>query len=111
MYNYDKIAVGERIQARRKALGLSQDTLAERIDRVPKSITDIERGKVGMSLETMLNICSLIKLSPNELLFGYAREHTLHEETTMIMDALNECSEKQRKDAYELLKLFIVATK
>ncbi|TNJ59075.1 helix-turn-helix transcriptional regulator [Paenibacillus hemerocallicola] len=109
MRGYDKKAVGERIRAQRKALDISQEDFAERIGRVPKFCADIERGQAGMSIETMLSICSLLKLSPNELLFGSSTSTKLHDETQLIIAALNQCTEKQRRDAYALLKLFLTA--
>jgi len=109
MTDYDKRAVGERIRSRRKALNLSQDDFAERIGRVPKFCADIERGQVGMSIETMLSICSLLKLSPNQLLLGDSGQPQAKDETKLIIDALNQCTEQQRKDAYALLKLFLTA--
>ena len=51
---YDRISVGKRIQQRRRSLGLSQEKLAEQMDRATKYCSDIERGYCGMSLETML---------------------------------------------------------
>lgn len=109
MSGYDKKAVGERIRTRRKALGITQEDFAERIGRVPKFCADIERGQVGMSIETMLSICSLLKLSPDQLLLGTASESRHQDETEMIIHALNQCTEKQRKDAHALLKLFLTA--
>lgn len=106
---YDKKAIGERIRARRKALDISQEEFAERIGRVPKFCADIERGQAGMSIETMLSICSLLKLSPDQLLFGDSSESVITNETELIIAALNQCTEKQRKDAYALLKLFLTA--
>ncbi|CAH1213260.1 hypothetical protein PAECIP111893_03657 [Paenibacillus plantiphilus] len=109
MYTYDKRKVGERIRARRKALDISQEEFAERIGRVPKFCADIERGQTGMSIETMLNICSFLKLSPDELLLGNKRHPSPHNETELIIAALQQCTEKQRKDALALLKLFLTA--
>lgn len=107
MSDYDKKAVGERIRTRRKALNISQEDFAERIGRVPKFCADIERGQTGMSIETMFNICSLLKMSPNQLLLGSLDQTKSYDETELIIDALNQCTEKQRKDAYALLKLFL----
>ena len=110
MYDYDKKAVGERIRGRRKALGLSQEDFAERIGRVPKFCADIERGYAGMSIQTMLSICSLIKMSPNDLLFGQTLQSN-SDELTLITSALKQCSKQQQKDAYALIKLFLVTSK
>lgn len=105
---YDKKAVGERIRAQRKMLGLSQEEFAERIGRVPKFCADIERGQAGMSIDTMLSICFLLKLSPDYLLQG-KMERTPVRERDLILSALEQCTERQRKDAYALLKLFLSA--
>lgn len=110
MYDYDKKAVGERIRTRRKALGLSQEDFAERIGRVPKFCADIERGQAGMSIQTMLTICSLLKMSPNDLLLGNGA-NAKSNEINLITSALKQCTVQQRKDAYDLLKLFLIATK
>ncbi len=110
MKDYDRKAVGERIRRQRKALGLSQESFAERIGRVPKFCADIERGQAGMSIKTMLAICTLLKMSPNELLLG-KKDESSSDETRLIISALSQCTSTQRKDAYALLKLFLVATK
>ena len=106
MSDYDKKAVGERIRAQRKALGLSQEELAERIGRVPKFCADIERGQAGMSIDTMLKICSLLKILPNDLLLGNSAYES-NAEKNLILSALSHCTEQQCKDAYELLTLFL----
>lgn len=109
MDGYDKKAAGERIRRQRKALGLSQEDFAERIGRVPKFCADIERGQTGMSIDTMLRICGLLKMSPNALLLGETKTGDTAE-IDIIISALEECTPKQRKDAYELLKLFLIKT-
>jgi transcriptional regulator with XRE-family HTH domain len=109
MNEYNIKNVGERIRSQRKALGLSQEEFSEKIGRVPKFCADIERGQAGMSINTMLKICSLLKMSPNQLLLGQ-EEDRISEETSIILSALDQCTERQRKDAYALLKLFLTAT-
>ncbi|MFD2114592.1 helix-turn-helix domain-containing protein [Paenibacillus yanchengensis] len=111
MNEYNKKQVGERIRERRKSFNLTQEDFAERIGRVPKFCADIERGQVGMSIETLLSICSLLKLTPNELLLPDSTIFTTENNTEidMITSALQQCNDQQRKDAYALLKLFLTA--
>lgn len=111
MNGYDRKAVGERIRLQRKALELSQESFAERIGRVPKFCADIERGQAGMSIDTMLKICSLLKMSLDYLLLGKTELASDNDETNLILSALKQCTEQQRKDAHDLLKLFLKATK
>ncbi|MFZ5974023.1 MAG: helix-turn-helix domain-containing protein [Bacillota bacterium] len=110
MSDYDRKAVGERIRLQRKALGLSQEEFAERIERVPKFCADIERGQAGMSIATLLKISALLKVSLDYLLLGKA-DNTSSDDTNLIVSALNHCTKQQHKDAYELLKLFLKAIK
>lgn len=109
MNTYDKKMVGQRIRIRREALGFSRERLAEKIGRVPRFCADIERGKAGMSIKTMLSFCNFLKLSPNELLFGQDTDARTNSEVEIITAALNQCTEKQRQDASALLKLFLSA--
>ena len=44
---YDRLAAGERILARRRLLGFTQDEMAERIGRVPKYFADVWQGNSG----------------------------------------------------------------
>ncbi len=67
---YDRISVGARIKARRRNLGLSQEALAEQMDRDTKYCSDIERGYCGMSVETMLLFSKHLKMSLDYMMFG-----------------------------------------
>lgn len=61
-----------------------------------------------MSIETMISICNLLKISPNDLLLDQDAS-TTYDETELMLAALNHCTEKQRKEALALLKLFLNA--
>lgn len=67
---YDRYSVGERIQKRRQSLGLSQEALAEQMDRAVKYCSDIERGTCGMSVETMLCFSAHLNMSLDYMMFG-----------------------------------------
>lgn len=108
MDEYDKKSVGRRIRAQRQALGITQEEFSERIGRVPKFCADIERGQAGMSIETLLKICTCIKTTPDFLLYGKPVDEPSNE-CDLIFSAIDACTEKQRKDALALLKLFLRA--
>ena len=67
---YDRKAVGSDIRRRRLALGLTQEQAAEKIDRALRFYSRIELGDVGMSVDTLLEICALLKTTPDALLIG-----------------------------------------
>ena len=65
---YDKAAVGSRIREKRLAMHLTQEKVAEKLELSIRTVTDIERGIVGMSIETLLSLCDVLKVTPNDLL-------------------------------------------
>ena len=102
---YDKAAVGERIQSKRLALRLTQEQLAERLDKSLRFVTEIERGAVGMSIETLLCICGVLMTTPNELLLPEAKESD--SELDWLFEALTNCSEHARSTAIEIVRIYL----
>ena len=64
--NYIKL--GDRIRYYRTAAGLSQEKLAEIIDVSFQHMSNIETGKKGLSLETIMNIAHALDVSADQLL-------------------------------------------
>lgn len=109
---YNRLIVGERIRDKRLQIGMSQDELAEKIDRAPKYCSDIERGICGMSVETMLALSNHLDMSLDYMMFGEASEEELErqkQDELALLHILTKCTEPQRKYAIRLLKLFIAS--
>ena len=64
------IEMGARIVERRKALGLSQEELAERIDVTPQMISTAERGVKAIRPENLVNLSKALGVSADYLLTG-----------------------------------------
>ena len=64
--DYGKI--GDRVRMRRKCCGLTQEQLAELINRAPSFVGHIERGTRIMSLETLYALVLALECSADELL-------------------------------------------
>lgn len=62
------ISVGNILRARRKALGLSQERLAELANLHPTYISEIERGKVNASIYCFQTIAHALELEFADLL-------------------------------------------
>lgn len=64
------ITMGLKIAYYRKKVGLTQEALADKIDRSVNFIGQIEgTGTVrGVSLETLFKIADVLKISPSKLL-------------------------------------------
>lgn len=110
--SYNRIAVGERIKQKRIILGMSQDELAEKIDRATKYCSDIERGICGMSIETMIALSKSLDMTLDYMIFGTSSEmeEARQEQSELALThALSKCSEHQRANALRMLQLFLSA--
>lgn len=59
--------IGRRIAIQRKAVGLTQAQLAERVDVQPETISRIETGSQSASLGLIANVSDAIELELHEL--------------------------------------------
>lgn len=71
-----KKLVGDRIKRRRKAAGLTQEALAERIGLSKNHLSNIERGRYLPTIETMLLICDALGQTPDYYLIGKVSPET-----------------------------------
>ncbi len=110
---YDRYAVGERIQKQRQSLGMSQEELAERIDRATKYCSDIERGICGMSVETMLALSEHLHMSLDYMMYGIkseSQEKNVPLERNELQQLLADCTDRQYTYAMRLMEVFLTAT-
>lgn len=61
---------GERVRARRKELGWSQETLAQTAGMHWSHLSHIERGQRNLSLHAVLRIADSLQVEPGYLLNG-----------------------------------------
>lgn len=109
---YDRLAAGDRLRIKRTLLGMTQDEMAEKINRATKYYADIERGNCGMSIETLLALSESLNMSLDYIIFGEIdkNEELVHtDEVAAIMNLLDSCSDRKRDYALRILKLFLVA--
>lgn len=59
--------MGEQLELRRKASGLSQQELADHIGLTRVSVVNIEQGRCSTTPETVVKICEALHCTPNDL--------------------------------------------
>ena len=64
----DYVALGKRVQARRKLIGLTQQELSEKAGISCSFMGHIERGSRKVSLETLIRLCDVLQVSCDYLL-------------------------------------------
>ena len=92
----DYKAIGIRIRRFRKALNLTQQTLAELSNQEPSNISHIERGATKLSLPTIVNIANALGVTVDDLLC----DSLLHAKTALERDAagiLSDCTHQELK--------------
>ena len=95
--------IGLRIRKYRKAKHLSQDELSGLAHIAPTYLSDIENGKVNLSVEVFLRLTEALDVSVEELLGirPLNKENLLFAEITGLF---SDCSEKEKKMLLAVLK-------
>ncbi|MBQ3411911.1 MAG: helix-turn-helix transcriptional regulator [Oscillospiraceae bacterium] len=97
----NRSALGRRIQIQRKRIDMSQNELADLIDKSTIFVSYIENGNKNLSLDTFMDIVTALQTTPNELLRD--SYDTSLEEIAMIMaDELGGCSDDERQLILEM---------
>lgn len=105
MLIFDLRTIGEKMLAIRKRMGLTQAEVAEAAGLSDRTYADIERGTVNMRTETFLRICSVLHITPDEVLTEENASPSIRQEE--IWARLNACSPKDKETALQLLSVYL----
>ncbi|MDD6351586.1 MAG: helix-turn-helix transcriptional regulator [Lachnospiraceae bacterium] len=87
------IAVGSRIQQRRKDLHISQEILAEKAGISTSSLSLIENGHINLSVMTLSRIAHELNCTMDDLFYGISNKDAYMEE---VKKALADCSDQEK---------------
>ena len=105
MLIFDFRAIGNKLLAVRKRMGLTQAEVAEAAGLSDRTYADIERGTVNMRIETILRICNVLHITPDEIL---TEENTsMVSKQDELWERLNACNAKDRETALQLLHIYL----
>lgn len=91
------IAMGERIQARRTELGLTQEVVAEMLDISVQTLSETENGKKGLKLTNLTKLCCILNTSTDYILTG-------REPASVILHELDELPPEQAEKIRKIIK-------
>lgn len=89
MINYYEI--GQRVRKYRKAYGLSQEELAEKVNISTTHLSHIETGNTKLSLPALVELASVLEVRVDDLLFGQ-RAISKNDDVADIAQILDTCS-------------------
>ncbi len=97
--------MGDRIQARRKQLRLTQEELAEMADVTPQTISTAELGKKGLRPENIMKICIALDISTDYLLQGVIAS----EDISILAKKVEKLTPDQYRYLEDIIDTYIAA--
>jgi len=99
----DYYEIGQRIRKIRKAHGLSQEELAEKINISTTHMSHIETGNTKLSLPVLVDIATVLEVRTDDLLNRETRDttSTIRDEVSVILE---QCSVKEAKIIADVVK-------
>lgn len=105
MLIFDLHKIGNNLLLIRKSLGLTQAEVAESAGLSDRTYADIERGTVSMKIDTLLKICSVLHITPDEVMTTDDCFATTQQEE--LFARLTNCNSRDRETALRLLSVFL----
>ena len=94
----DQIKIGQFIAARRKAVGLTQAELAEKLGITDRAVSKWETGRTMPDTALMLELCNILKINVNDLLCGeeISMNDNNQRNEQLILDMAKEVERKNK---------------
>ena len=100
MLNYYEI--GQRIRKFRKAMGMSQETRAEKIDISVTHMSHIETGNTKMSLPVLVALAETLEVKADDLLFEKPSDRSTVSDD--ISELFTDCSAQELGVIHDVIK-------
>jgi len=95
--------IGARIRESRKAKKLSQNELSEIVQVSPSYMSDIENGKVNISLEVFMRLTEALQVSADWLLRTDVPQ-VAHIQSGELAEILSDCSAQETQALIKMLR-------
>ncbi|MBD5537994.1 MAG: helix-turn-helix transcriptional regulator [Lachnospiraceae bacterium] len=99
----DYYAIGQRIRKVRKARGLSQEKLAEKVGISTTHMSHIETANTKMSLPTFAELAAVLEVRTDELLYD-DRPEDRSTSIAYITELLDDCTIQQVRIIEDIVK-------
>lgn len=94
--------LGARLKEIRKARGLTQEALAEKVDLTPQYLSRLEAGHQSPSVETVARLAEALDLELYEL-FNFGHQGTVKEVRERLRKLIQESREEELRLGLKLL--------
>ena len=107
----DQVKIGKFIAERRKGANLTQMQLAEKLGITDRAVSKWETGKAMPDSALMLELCSILKITVNDLLNGekISMENNNQKNEQLLLDMAKEL-EKKNKTIWTSMWVIMIAS-
>lgn len=98
--------IGKKIRERRKALGITQECVANHLDVNPSHISNIECGRANPSLTALIAIANLLQCSVDYFISDEYTYQTAEKSLDdQILEQLNHCNDITKNKLLKIIKI------
>lgn len=105
MLIFDLRSIGNKLLTARKRRGMTQAEVAEAAGLSDRTYADIERGTANMRTETLLRICRVLQITPDQILTEEPSSIQFQQEE--LIARLSTCTPRDQETALRLLAVFL----
>lgn len=103
------IPIGQRIRETRRAHGMTQEILAEKLSVTPKHISHTECGTSTLSLANLIEFCNIFNCSLDYIILG-KKDNILSKLPDKIIDIIYSGNEVELTKLIKYLELYLELT-
>lgn len=98
--------VGNNIKTIRLSRGMTQEQMAEKLNRSVNFVSLIELGKSGMSVPTIIDICNVLDVNSDSLFKGLL-DYEIKDKDKFIIETISVLSNEDKEVVKTLLEYII----
>ena len=101
--------IGKNVKSIRLSRSITQEVMAEKLNKSTNFVSLLEKGSSGASLQTLVDICNILQVDANSIFKGLLT-YNIEEKDRYIIDSISAFSDKDKKIISDLIN-YIIKTK
>lgn len=98
--------IGKNVKSIRLSKGITQEVMAEKLNKSINFVSLLEKGSSGASLQTLVDICNILEVDANCIFKGLLT-YNIEEKDRYIIDSISAFSDKDKKIMTDLINYII----
>lgn len=98
--------IGKNVKSIRLSRSITQEVMAEKLNKSTNFVSLLEKGSSGASLQTLVDICNILQVDANSIFKGLLT-YNIEEKDRYIIDNISAFSDKDKKIMTDLINYII----